>query len=85
LSASKPDLIWLTIINVEVGNGDRVVVNWPNRGRMRLLSHGLWQGLSLDGGEKKLVVTSRTDVIYCDTWYRLLKHTLIIALYGSST
>jgi hypothetical protein len=49
---------------------------------------GVWQGLSLGGEEKssrRLHFTLCTDVIYCDTWYRLLKHTLIIAVHVCST
>jgi hypothetical protein len=73
LSTSKPDLVWLTMINLVIETGGRVMVNYPDSRRMRLLSQGVWQGLSLDGGEEGknsmlLHLTLRISAIY---WCKL--------------
>jgi hypothetical protein len=46
------------MINLLVGNGGRVMINYLDSGRMRLLSQGVWQGLSLDGWREKLDATT---------------------------
>jgi hypothetical protein len=71
LSASKPDLGWLTMINLVVGNEGRVMVNWLSNGRMRLFLMGVWQGLSLGGeGITRCYHTSllSTCAIYWGKW-----------------
>jgi hypothetical protein len=60
LSASKLQFVSLQLLILVFEGEVRVWLIRPDLGRMRFLSHGVWQGLSLGGGEKNSVLLHST-------------------------
>jgi hypothetical protein len=85
LSGSKLKFVCLWWLILMVGGEVRVWVTRSDLGRTRLLSQGVWQGLSLGGEWEKLGTTTpntlSTGDIYWRNLQRLPKHTCTIGVW----